>query len=321
VHAEIAEIKNRLALIQQAAEQSRAVSTDAADRAGLVETRLESISGHAIALSHVQEDLHIVREQLTRTQDDINSLRQSREEVERRLIADGERVRQDRNDISRRFSDYDRHLEGWQERLAGVEEHTRRSLESVAQIAMRLEAIETDLTDFDTLQSRLQSMASRMDQELLRLSGAVSTLEREDAVQRERVESAQEMLRRLEAENEAARAQMNRLARLDDRLELVQAERTRHNERLNDMAHELAGLDARVNENSERMQLVETRMGGYQESIRALNEKIEDDRETIRAHLRAISDIEADFRKRQISALEKEARDLKAREINFLPDE
>jgi chromosome segregation ATPase len=142
-------------------------------------------------------------------------------------------------------------------------------------------------------------------------------LQREDDVHRERFNSAFEMLRRLETEIEAFKATTNQISRLDDRLELVQAERTRHNERLNETAAALAKIDGRLNEFGERMALVEVRIGGYQDDLRALKGRLDADRELIGGYLHSLSELEADMRKRTIIALEKEIRDIRGRALNF----
>src|SRR6185295_4587469 len=130
------------------------LATDAADKANQVRTRLEQFDGQDMAIAHLQDDLHSLRELLIRAQDDIHSLRQSREEVERRALADAERVRQDKNELGRRFGEVERQIDSWQEHLAGAEEHNRRNLETMAQLGLRLDALASQYADTDSLQSR-----------------------------------------------------------------------------------------------------------------------------------------------------------------------
>jgi chromosome segregation ATPase len=304
-------------MVAQTADQSRGLATDASEKAQQARIKVDSVDGIGPVMEHLQDDLRALREQIVRAQDDIHSLRQSREEIERRALADAERVRQDRNEIGRRFGEVEHAIEGWFERVTSYEEHGRRNLEVAAQLAQRLEAIEGQLLDADTLQSRSQTTLSRLDNEVQHLAALVPALQCEDDVQRERSNTAFEMLRRLETELEGLKATTNRISRLDDRLELVQAERTRHNERLNDISGDLSKIDGRLNEFGERMALVEVRMGGYQDDMRALRGRLDDDRETIGGYLHALSELEADMRKRSIIALEKEIRDIRGRALNF----
>jgi chromosome segregation ATPase len=317
VHNEIGEIKSRLALIQQAAEQSRGFAADASEKANQARTRVDQVDGFGNVLVHLQDDLHAVRELLVRAQDDIHSLRQSREEIERRALAEAERVRQDKNEIGRRFSDIERYVEGWHEQLASAEEHNRRNLEGVAQLAIRIEALEAEHGETETLQSRALTTISRVDQEVQRLSGALSGLEREDDAGRERITGVVEILRRLEGEVEALKSETNRISRLDDRLELVQAERTRHNEQINEIMAELSKVDGRINEHGERLALTEVRMNKLHEDLRGLRERMQTEREQISRYLHTVNEVEADMRKRQIIALEKEIRDVRGRALNF----
>ena len=320
VHNEIGEIKSRLALVQQAAEQSRGLAADAAEKANQSRTKVDQLDAYSSAIMHLQDDLHAVRELVARAQDDIHSLRQSREEIERRSLAEAERVRQDKNEIGRHFADMERQIEGWHEQLTSSEEYNRRNLEGIAQLIMRLEALEADRIEADNQQSRTVTTIARMDQEVQRLSGTIGGLQREDDVARERATSAMEVLRRIESELEALRGETNRISRLDDRLELVQAERTRHNEQINEIMANLSKVDGRLNEHSERLSLSEVRMNKLQEELRGLNERLQLDREQISAYLHTLNEIEADMRKRQIIALEKEIRDVRGRALNFVEE-
>jgi chromosome segregation ATPase len=320
VHTEIGEIKSKLALLQQTADQSRSVAADAADKANQARAKVDQLDGQEAVLIHTQDDLRSVREQLVRAQDDIHSLRQSREEIERRAQADAERVRQDKNELGRRFGDLEHQIEGWQEQLASAEEHNRRNLEAIAQLVMRLEGLEADRNESGTLQSRTLTTLSRMDQEVQRLSSTIGELQREDDTARERTASAMEMLRRSEGDIEMLKGEANRITRLDDRLELVQAERTRHNEQINEIMADLSKVDGRINEHSERLSLVEVRMSAQQDELRKLKERLQLDREQLSGYLHALGELEADIRKRQIIALEKEIRDIRGRALNFVEE-
>ncbi len=313
VHSELMELKARMGVVQQAAEQSRNLATDAADTSHQLRAALGQFDGLPQAMQHLQDDFRAIRELIARAQDDIHSLRQSRDEVERQDAIDSERLRQERNDIGRHFTDIERQVEHWDERLEGAEEHTRRSVETQSQLAMRLETIETLLGENDSAQSRASSTLSRVDQELQRISGAVLQLQNEDNTQRERINSNVEMLRRLEIDLEALRTEANKISRIDDRLELVQAERTRHNERINEITEELAHVDDRLNQGDERASLLEARINSFQDELTHVREGLEQEHENLASYLGGLRDLEADIRKRKIVALEKEIRDIRGR--------
>jgi chromosome segregation ATPase len=317
VHNDLADLKSRVSLAQQAAEQSRAVASDAADKAYQARAYMDQFEGHASAITHLQDDLRAVREHVVRTQDDIHSLRQSREELERRILSDSERVRLDRNEIARHFAEVERQVESWQERFSGVEELNRRVLESVSQLVQRVETLENGDSESETMRQRIVTALSRIDQEVQRYPGILSSLAQEDEVQRERSNSAFEAIRRVETDIEAMRSETNRISRIDDRLELVQAERTRHNERINELSQEMGKVEGALNEQNERTALVEARMAGYQQELTGLKDRLRDDRDRISHYLNGLNEVLADIKKRQIGALEKEIRDIRGRAINF----
>jgi chromosome segregation ATPase len=317
VHTEIADLKARLSLVQQAAEQSRGLATDAADKAHDAQAKADIVDSQATVLFQLQEDLRLVRDQLVRLHDDISSLRQSREETERRALAEADRHLQDRNESGKRFAELQKQIDAWQERVSSFEDLYRRNLEIASQLVLRLEALENDKDDIDIRQSRTQSALTRIDQEINRLSSAVPPLQREDDVNRERVATLSEMLRRVEVELEAMKAETNRIDRINDRVELVQAERSRHGERLNEMALVIEEVKAALNAQFERLTLVETRMGAHLAELKKLDQKLIATRDQVSAHLRSLAEMEAEFRKRQVAALEKETRDIRSRGLDF----
>jgi chromosome segregation ATPase len=317
VYTELNDLKARLSIVQQAAEQSRALAADAADKAHTVRTRADQLDNHAVVLFQFQEELRILRDQVNRLHDDVSSLRHSRDETERRVVADGERAMQDRNEVGRRFGEVQKQVDTWQERVSGFEELNRRNLEMASQLTLRLEALENDKDEIDVKQTRTLAALNRIDQDINRLSIAIPPLQREDDVNKERVATLAEMLRRIEGEIDGMKSQMNRIDRIHDRVELVQAERGRQGERLNEMILVIDEIKAAFNEQFERITLVETRVGAYLTDIRKLEERLLVTREQVAEHLKAISDLEADFRKRQIAALEKEAREIRSRGLTF----
>lgn len=317
VHGEIAELKSKLALAQQATDQARAMAADAGEKANGMRSRMDQIEAETPHLAHLQDELRLVREQLARVHDDINSLRQSREEVERRLFADAERERQDKNDYLKRASEFQRQIDSWNERMSAFEEQNRRNLEAMAQIQMKVEALQAEKEAAEIRQSRTSTAMSRLDQDINRLSAALPDLQREGDVQKERTNSLTEMVRRLEDQIDTLRAQLGRLDRIDDRLELVQAERSRHGERLNELTLELDHAQEAAAEQAARLSLLDVRMASHQDDLRALDEKLLAFREEFVAYLRSVSEMEADFRKRHMAALEKEARDLRTKGLSL----
>jgi chromosome segregation ATPase len=320
VHAELSEIKSRLSLVAQAAEQSRNVASQAADTSHEVQRALSQFDGLGTAVMHAQDDLRALRDVVVRSQDDINHLRQGREELERRVLEESEVVRQDKNAVGRRFTDLERQLEVLPERLQKAEEHSRRNLDMISQLSMRIEVIEGAIADNETNQSYTISTLSRLDQELTRLSATVMALQNEDITQQERLGSNTEMIRRLESALEMVKVETNKIIRIDDRLELVQAERTRHNEQINEIMAGLNTVEGRLNAHDERAALIEARMNAYQEDLRKLRESLQIEREQLGAYLNGLRDLGADFRKREIGALEKEIKDLRARTFNVEPE-
>jgi chromosome segregation ATPase len=320
MHTEISEIKARLTLVAQAADQSRIVASNASEVSLEARAALSQFDGVGPALMHVQDNLRSLRDVIARAQEDINRLRQDRDEFERRFQEESEVHRQGKNGYERRFTDIERTIEVYPERIQKVEEHSRRNLDMISQAAMRVEILENALADQESGQSRTISTLSRLDQEITRLSGTLMALQSQDITHEERVDSNTEMIRRLETEIEMVRGETNKITRIDDRLELVQAERTRHNEQINGIMATLNVVEGRLNAQDERASLIEARMNAYQDELRKLRERLQVEREHLASYLNALRDLNADFRKREIAGIEKEIKDLRARSYNVEPE-
>ncbi len=317
VHGELAELKSRMALVQQAAEHSRAIASEASERTRELQARLEQYDAHGPAIVQAHEEIRVLKDQVLRLQDDIQSLRQSRDEAERKLLAEAERQRKEYNDLVRRVSEAQRQIEGWQERIVSAEEHNRRATEANSQTNLKIETLQGQQEASETRHSRVQVTITRIDQDLTRISSALPELFREDETQKERILALAEMLRRFETELDAVRQQALRITRIDDRLELVQAERSRHGERLNELTADMDQVKDVIDGQAERASVIEARIAGYQDDARALYGRLDEVRAEIVSYLRGLAELEGDFRKRQAAALEKESRDLRSRAIGL----
>lgn len=317
VHNEITELKSRLALTQEVAEQSRTLARDAAESSQQLREQLAALDNQDNNIQQTRDAVGSLHQQLTRAQEDIQSLRQSRDEGERRAVAESEKARLEKNELIRGQSELEREISSLTERLNSAEDLSQRHFDTAAQLAQRLEQVDAGQADSESWRRRTQTTLSHMDQEIQRLVAAAAELVHEHEAQKERTGTVFENLRRLESETESARTTVTRLSQLDDRLELVQAERTRHNERINELTLAMEAVGDQIGEQSERASLLDARMGGYQSKLERLREKTRSDLENLTLYLNGLTDINADLRKRQIAALEKEIRDIKGHGLDF----
>ena len=320
VHNEITELKRRLTLIKEVAEQSRILATGAAESSQQLWEQLAVLETQDTNIQQTRDAVGTLHLQLTRAQDDIQSLRQSRDDGERRAVAESEKAHLDKNELLRGQGELERQIGNLTERLNSAEELSQRHRNTAAHFAQRLEESGAEQAESESWRGRTQGTLNHMDQEIQRLAAAVSELAHENEAQKERTGSAVENLRRLESETEAAHATVSRMSQLDDRLELVQAERTRHNERINELTLAMEAAGDRMGEQNERASLLDARMAGYQNELDGLREKTRLDLETLTAYLSGLADINSDLRKRQIAALEKEIRDIKGHGLDFVEE-
>ena len=317
VHRELAAVKGSLATLQQRMDQAASLAVDSADKADQLRFRLDQIEVQVKTIPFLQEELRATREQVGKLHDELTAVRQLTEELNRHRQEDVERASDERNQIAHRFSELTRPIGAWREKVASYDEQHRRSIEAEAQLSLKLETLENAQSAEATRYARLRNAVGRMDQELTRLTGALETLIQEDEALKERLQSAGEFLRRLESETEALGTQIHRVDRIDDRLELVQAERSRHGERLTELTNAIQEVNATQFDQTEHTSLLEARMAAFQNELRGLDDKLNDFREKLAGYLRGTNQSEGEFRKRNIAALEKEVREIRGRAVDF----
>lgn len=313
-------VKAQLAKIQHQMDQTQALVLDIVDKVRQGEAAVSALAGQMTSTSQFQEELRQVRDATARLQEQLAQGRSQVEEVVRQRLAEAERERVERSDLMRRLVESERDVETWRERQTGVEQAVRHAQEGVTLLTLRQENAEHRLESIEDKASRSVEASKRIDNELSRVEAALQELQREDEVQAERARVALEAARRLEGDLDGQKGFLDALARLDEKVELLRAERQRLDDRGSQHEETIEDLRGQMERQGQLLSLLDGRTQGLQGRVEALREDIHSSRQQITEHLKVLSYGQERVKRRQIDELEREIKELRQHAID-IPEE
>ena len=310
-------LKAQLGKVQHQMDQTQAMALDVAEKLRQQEAAVGGLASQGNIIAPLQEEVRQLKEVLSRLQEQQGQVRTQVEESVRQRMTDAERERVEVADQRRRLQDLERQVEGWLNRQGGIEDAARRHREDITLVNLRAESMDQRLEALEGRASRNLEATNRIDQEISRIDAAIQGLEREDDLQAERARVALETARRVEAAVESERRDLQALAQLSERMELLKVERQRLEDRLaqaEEDVNELRGLLGRL---EQLTGVLDGRTQGYLGRLDALREEILRHRQQFVEHLLKLGTGQERLKRRQIDELEREIKELKQHAIGL----
>lgn len=314
---EIHLVKAQLAKIQHQMDQTQALALDTADKVRHGEAALETLAGKITSTAQFQEDIRQINDVTARLQEQLAQGRSQVEEVVRQRLSEGERERVERSDLLQRLVELEREVETWREQQSSVEQATRHAQEGITLVTLRQENAEHRLGSTEEKAARGVEAANRIDNELSKLDAVLQELRREDEVQAERARVALEAARRLEGEVDSQKSLRDALNLLDEKVELLRAERQRLDDRSSQHEEMLEEHRSELERQGQLLSILDGRTQGLQGRLDALREDIHTSRQEITDHLKTLSYGQERVKRRQIDELEREIRELRQHVIDI----
>jgi len=156
-----------------------------------------NVSGSAASqLSSMREELRQVRDQLTKIQDRQSALTNRTEEVLRQRQADSGRDKQEIATLAKQIEGLARGLGQYEDRMKSLEEIVRRAEDAVSAIRLGAQAIERQFEEVALRGQRGLEAASRLEQDVARITGDVETLRKTGAQLDDKIRLSLEGVRR-----------------------------------------------------------------------------------------------------------------------------
>ena len=306
------QFKTALFKLQQQVEQLQELIWGQGDRINTLENAITTSVALSARLNRVEEDARHHNELIQRTQDELKKLAETDEELQRQRTADQQRQLQVRAEMTQQQDTLGREQAAFLDRLQLVEEMGRRRQEESFTAEQELEALRAQDEKLNIAITGHHGQLSHHDQELANLQNEQISLHAEDEVIAGRVQRVQEQIRRLESAEE--------LKELDDRLRQALSELGELH-RVERLRLERMVVDVQVTQDQLRSGLEDLTGQTIQSSAKAQAaqqhlEQVRDQFWQLRAELaerlNAIAKVEERYRRRQITELEQQIKDLTA---------
>ncbi len=270
-----------------------------------------SVSGSvSAALSSFREDLRQLQAQLGKAQDRQAALTNRVEEVVRQRNTEGGRDRQDMAVMVKQAESASKVVQQFENRTQALEEATRRLEEDLAARQLAHHGLERSIEDAAARSVRGIDAAARLEQELTRAALQFEELHKTDGALDERVNLAQELLRRtqerldsvekLAAFPDEARELLKRAVfereQLAQRLAVVEKLAKEVHDRFQEFVHGLARLDQRsLNQGAELV---------------SLSSRLQELEDNTRSNFKRLFQVQLRQRRRQSESLAQEIKEL-----------
>ena len=310
-------VKAQLGKVQHQMDQTQAMALDVADKMSQQEAAVAGLASQGSTVTSLQEEVRQLKDVLTRLHEQQAQFGAQLEETVRQRMAEAERERVEVADARRRLQDLERQVEAWLDRQSGIEETARHYREGLTLANLRAESMDQRLEALEGRSSRNLEASNRIDQDISRIEAAIQGLQREDDLQSERARVALETARRVEVAVEAERRDLQALAQLSERIELLKVERQRLEDRtaqIEEDVNELRGFLARQ---EQLTGVLDGRTQGYLARLEALREEILRHRQQFVEHLLKLSTGQEVLKRRQIEELQREIKELKQHAIGL----
>lgn len=310
-------LKAQLGKVQHQMDQTQAMALDVSEKLRQQEAAVAGLASLGSTMLPLQEEVRQFKDVLARLQEQQAQVRTQLEDIVRQRMSKAEHERVEGADQHRRLQDLERQVEGWLDRQGGIEDVTRRHRESITLVNLRAEGMDQRLEAIEGRGSRNLEATKRIDQEVSRIDAAIEGLEREDDLQAERARVALEAARRVEAVVEAERRDLQALAQLSERMELLKVERQRLEDRLGQAEEEINELRSLLGRQEQLTGILDGRTKGYLGRLDALREEILRHRQQFVEHLLKLGTGQERLKRRQIEELEREIKELKQHAIGL----
>lgn len=304
------QFKSSVFKLQEQVEQLKTLIWTLGDRVNTVENALTTSVAQAARLNRVEEDARHAKELLEPLQGEVSKLRAADEESERVRQADLQRQNTARAEISQRQDELEQEQTAVIERIKVVEELGRRRQEETFRIEQAMETLRSSDEQINITLTGLQNQLSHHAQDLETLHKEQEALRGEDEVINGRVARVSEQVRRLETAEELKALEERLRQDLSEIGELHRVERLRLERMVVDLQVVQEQLRSNMEDLTQQGIQFSARAQGVQHHMEQVRDQFWELRNEVTERLVNIAKVEERFRRRQITELEQEIKEL-----------
>jgi chromosome segregation ATPase len=320
LYDQINQLKALNGRLQQQGDQTQAAVLDVNEKLRDAEARIREIVAKTMGLPTMHEQLRQLSGLLDRIQDTEVLIDTKFELLERTTGEERTRDQAEKNDLFRRVQDLERRAENIAERQSSVDDAHRRFQEEVSRSHLQYQGLNGRIETVEGRTSRNIEAITRLEQEHAENESAVRALRREDDVLAERARLAHEVAQRLEAELQAQQEEYRVLPMLQERVELLRAERQRLEDRTSRLEETLTDGVTRLERQEEVTAQIDARMKANDGRIDHVHNTTLEFRRSVSEQLLKLNQMIERMKRRQVEELERDIKDLRV-QSNHLKNE
>jgi len=308
---EMVQSKSHLAKLYQQGDQVQAAIADLNEKLRDMEGRLREFGAKVVGLPQMAEQVRQLAGLLDRIQDTEVLIDTKFEMLERTLGEERTRDQAEKNDLYRRTQDLERRAELLHERQSALDENVRRVQEEIGRTHVQGQSVGQRLDALETKAARSLDAITRIEQTHGDIEAAIRALRREDDVLAERARLAHEIAARLEAELHQESEELRVLPLLQERVELLRAERQRLEDRTSRAEEQIADLQTRVEREEDVTAHVDVRLRAQESRVDHVHASTLDYRRMLNEQLLKMNQLLERMRRREAEELERQAKELR----------
>jgi chromosome segregation ATPase len=320
VQDQLVQIKAMIARLQQQGEQTQAGMLDVNERLRDADGRLRELGSKTTGLPQIREQVQQLSGLLERIQDAEVLIDTKFELMERTGHEERTRDQAEKNDMFRRVQDLERRAEALAERQSTIDDTYRRFQEEVSRSHLQYQGHEQRLEALESRSSRNLDATNRLEQAHAEIEQAIRGLRREDDVLAERARLAHEVASRLETELNTHEEELRTLPLLQERVELLRAERQRLEDRTSHIEESLEDARTRLEREEDSTTHVELRLRAHESRIDQVHSSMQEYRRAMNEHLLKLNQMLERMKRREVEELERQAKELRTQQ-NALKNE
>ena len=308
---QVSQLKAQIARVTQQGDQTQAAVLDVNEKFRDAEGKLREVSGRTLGLPGMMEQLRALSGLLDRIQD-AEVLIDTKFEVLERTSAEAlGRDQSEKNDLYRRVQDLERKAEGVAERQAAADESIRRYQDEVARSHLLYQGLNQRMESVESKTGRNLDAIVRIEQAQAEAEQAIRALRREDDVLAERARLAHEVAARLETELHAQQEEYRVLPPLQERVELLRAERQRLEDRTSRNDEMIEDAITRLEREEDFTAHVDTRMKTFEARVDHVHNVTLDVRRSLSEQLLKLNQILERMKRREVDEIERQVKELR----------
>ena len=321
LYNQVNDLKGQIARFQQQGEQTQAAVLDVNEKLRDAEGRIREIVAKTMGLPTMQEQMRQLSGLLDRIQDAEVLIDTKFELLERTTGEERTRDQAEKNDLFRRVQDLERRAENIAERQSSVDDAHRRFQEEVSRSYLQYQGLNGRIETVEGRTGRNIEAITRLEQEHAELESAVRALRREDDVLAERARLAHEVAQRVEGELQAQQEEYRVIPLIQERVELLRAERQRLEDRTSRLEETLTDGITRLERQEEVTAQIDARMKANDGRIDQVHSTTLEFRRSMYDQLLKLNQMIERMKRRQVEELERDIKDLRVQSNHLKNDE